>query len=78
VADAVTTQVGEWMRSQGTTLWGRAFDLSQNVDVAAEWFASEMQDFCDYVERQQHEVPEPDDYYEPKHLGLPRSSYDVV
>lgn len=43
--EGAVTQVQEWLESRGQTLFGRAFDLSQNSDAAARWFADQVDDF---------------------------------
>lgn len=48
--EGVVTQVHEWLQSRKQTLFGRAFDLSQNDDAAARWFAEQMDDFLRWMD----------------------------
>jgi hypothetical protein len=38
----------QFLQSKGTTLWGRAYDVTENqsLDVAASWFITEMMGFA--------------------------------
>jgi hypothetical protein len=51
-ADAVNALVREWLATKHDTLFGRAFDLTQNVDAAAAWFTEQMDEFLRYAEDQ--------------------------
>lgn len=38
-------RVAGWLKDKGSTLFGRAFDLSQNREEAARWFAEQLRDY---------------------------------
>lgn len=57
--------IQDWLASKHCTMWGRAFDLSQNPTLAALWFMDEMESFLSFadertaaeaIERHQREV----------------------
>lgn len=52
-------QIKEWLRSKGTTLWGRSWDMTQDQAVveAAEWFRDQTDQFFDW----KYEQEAPDD-----------------
>jgi hypothetical protein len=40
-----------WLRSKGTTLWGRAFDVQgEDPEEAARWFLAQLDSFEAFVE----------------------------
>ena len=43
--EPIVLAVQRWLSHKPHTLWSRAFDLSQNPDAAARWFAEQMDDF---------------------------------
>lgn len=45
--------VEAWLRSQRSTLFGQAFDISQSTRPAAEWFVAQVEDFIQHAEATQ-------------------------
>lgn len=42
--------VEAWLQQKRTTLFGQAFDLSQNPEAAARWFTEQVDDFLTFAE----------------------------
>ena len=48
--EPIVQSVEAWLVSRNATLFGRAFDLTQNSDAAARWFAEQVEDYLRWAE----------------------------
>jgi hypothetical protein len=39
-----------WLRSRGTILWGRAFDVEDDPEAAARWFLAQIDSYVAWRE----------------------------
>lgn len=48
--EPVVPTIEEWLQRKRVTMWGRGFDLLQNREAAARWFAEQVDDFLTFAE----------------------------
>lgn len=45
--DQDVVAVTEWLKTCGSTLWGRSYNIQEDPSKAAVWFISQMESFID-------------------------------